>query len=450
MPRVTMWGSAIAQLLLLLCGLCGTASAQNGNYFRNQVGGVSIDTNGLLKNAEVKDVHALRAEMLRELAAVPDDLNRFSELRKVSLRKLQEAIGKSLATGKPLPDDVKYLAGLQQIRYIFVYPDQRDVVLVGPAEGWQVNDDGFVVGRTTGRPVILLDDLLVAIRTATAAARQGISCSIDPTKDGLARLQGLVRRLSTIGDPARTIHNLEVALGRQTITVTGVPDTSNFGRVLVAADFQMKRLAMGFDKAPVPDLPSFLQMTSASGRGLQNMLPRWWLAPNYQKLARDEEGLSWEIRGAAVKCMTESDFLNADGTRKQGVSSDKTAQRWADQFTAKYEAISAKNVIFAQLRNLMDLSIVGALLIKEHLIEKAELDVGLLMNSRELLIGNFVAPKGVDSSATFLRKGRNWIISLSGGVQLNSWQVADQNEVTSALVPLREKMATTVDSWWWD
>ena len=82
---------------------------------------------------------------------------------------------------KPIPDAVKYLAGLQRIRYVFVYPEQKDIVLVGPGEGWKVDAKGNVVGVTTGRPVMLLDDLLVALRTAQAAAQGGITCSIDPT-----------------------------------------------------------------------------------------------------------------------------------------------------------------------------------------------------------------------------------------------------------------------------
>ena len=64
------------------------------------------------------------------------------------------------------PTPIKYLAGLQRIHYVFVYPEQKDIVLVGPGEGWKVDAKGNVVGITTGRPVMLLDDLLVALRTA--------------------------------------------------------------------------------------------------------------------------------------------------------------------------------------------------------------------------------------------------------------------------------------------
>jgi len=101
----------------------------------------------------------------------------------------------------------------------------------------------------------------VALRTAPQAVQTGITCSIDPTPEGLARLRGLAAHLHTIGpDPQATVAAIRDTLGPQRITVTGVPATSNFARVMVAADYRMKRLAMDFEPAPIRGLPSFLQM----------------------------------------------------------------------------------------------------------------------------------------------------------------------------------------------
>ena len=76
-------------------------------------------------------------------------------MREILLRKLEAAIDDCAKNDKPLPTPIKYLAGLQQIRYIFVYPEQKDIVLVGPGEGWKIDAKGNVVGITTGRPVML-------------------------------------------------------------------------------------------------------------------------------------------------------------------------------------------------------------------------------------------------------------------------------------------------------
>src|SRR5205085_4694241 len=171
-------------------------------------------------------------------------------------------------------------------------PDQKDIVLAGPAEGWKIDAAGEVVGATTGRPVLMLDDLLIALRTAEAARQIGISCSIDPTDEGLVRLRKHVDSLTTIGNnPNATAESIAETLGPQIITVTGIPADSHFARVLVAADYRMKRLAMGFEPSPLRGLPSFLSMTKAGSKGMQNMLPRWWLASDYDSVVSDADGL---------------------------------------------------------------------------------------------------------------------------------------------------------------
>ena len=141
---------------------------------------MSIDADGLVNNATIDNMNKLGDQRRQELEKIPGDLNGATEMRKISLRRLEAAIDECAKNNKPLPDAIKYLAGLQHIRYVFVYPEQKDIVLVGPGEGWKVDGRGNVVGVTTGRPVMLLDDLLVALRTAKAAAQGGITCSIDP------------------------------------------------------------------------------------------------------------------------------------------------------------------------------------------------------------------------------------------------------------------------------
>ena len=145
---------------------------------------------------------------------------------------------------------MRYLAGMQRVQYVFVFPEQQDIVLAGPGEGWKMNDEGEIVGVTTNRPVMLLDDLLVALRSIEAAQQSGISCSIDPRKEGLVKLQALLQNRPVLGDdPSPMIAAIEEALGPQTITVAGVPETTHFARVLVAADYRMKRLGDGFRRA---------------------------------------------------------------------------------------------------------------------------------------------------------------------------------------------------------
>jgi hypothetical protein len=346
---------------------------------------------------------------------------------------------------------VQFLGGLQAIRYVFVYPEEKDIVLVGPAEGWKVDAKGNMVGATTGRPVLQLDDLVVALRTAAAAAPTGITCSIDPTPEGLKQLQGYLAKQKTIGNPEQTAANIEQALGRQQITFTGVPATSHLARVLVAADYRMKRLAMNFEPSPVRGLPSFLSMMTTSGRGMANMLPRWWLEPKYEAVLRDPQGLAWELRGASVVAMTEEDFLSANGQREHSGRANPMAQKWADKMTEHYDELAVAEPIFGELRNCMELAIVGALVAKDRLVERSGCSLPVLLDAGQLKTAEFPAPAQVDSRVSMLKKGHNWLISASGGVMIQPGAVLQKVESSDAPTAARVKSQPQGKTqWWWN
>lgn len=428
----------------------GGGSVFGGGFFVNPVGGVAINADGVVQNVEVDQLARLARERMSALAELPADLNQASPLRKVSLKRLQAAIQKRLNDGAPLTQDIFCLAGLQEIRYVFLYPEQNDIVLAGFGEGWRSDELGNLVGVTTGRPVLMLDDLLVALRSADAAGKTGISCSIDPTQEGLNRLSQFLSQQTTIGpNPNATISGIEESLGPQTVTIQGVPATSHFAQVLVAADYRMKRLAMNFEAAPVRGLGSYLAMNS--GRG-GSMMPRWWLEPDVDPLVKSPDGLAWELKAMRVKAMTEDDFLAANGQRQQSGKASANAQRWANNMTKHYEELSTRLPIFAELKNVMNLAVISALIARENLADRADCPLPMLMDAAALRVAELDAPRQVPSQASFIKKGSNWIISASGGVLINSWAMAarSQADADNTLAPKRAQAASDSDRWWWN
>jgi hypothetical protein len=440
---------AVAATIVVVLGVL--ADSSQAQFFRaGAVGGVKIDTDGVLSSPEVRDLKELQAAWQRGLQEVPADLNAWTDLRFVSLRQLESQIAAARAERQPLPEAVLFLAGLQRVRYVLVYPDRQDIVLAGPAEGWRVDGMGSVVGATSGRPVLTLDDLMVALRVAESSNRSGISCSIDPTPDGLRRVQQLPPPPRAMdGAQSAELRGRQIvdALGPQTISITGVPLTSHFARVIVAADFRMKRLAMDFERAAVDGMPSFLDMARSRRGGLHNAMPRWWLAPMYDPLRRDQDGLAWELRGQGVRCLTEQEFLNDAGQKQNTGRADPTAQKWADTFTAKFEDLAREDSSFGQLRNVMDLAVIGALLFKEGLLDRSGLAAPNLMHDEPL--HEFPAPRMVPSQASFVKAGRTWVISVSGGVQIFPWQVADRTEVAADLASARNEQPSEKSGWYW-
>lgn len=422
-------------------------SVSDAQVVQRQVAGVSINPDGILANLDQAQTNELVQAMNKAAQAVPGDLDEKCELRKISLRRLEESIAECKTNNKPLPDEIKYLAGIQRILYVFVYPDQQDIVIAGPGEGWKINKQGEVVGKTTGKPVMLLDDLLVALRSAERARQESISCSIDPTAEGLTRLQSIAKSLR---QGPGVVETIEDTLGLQTINVTGIPADSHFARVIVAADYKMKRLAMNLDKAPVAGMPSYMEMIGAGPKGMNNMLPRWWLAPNYDSLLTDGNGTAYEFRTAGVKCVAEEDFLTATGARERQAKAGGPIKKWADTMTAKYEDLAAKDVVFGQLRNCIDLAVVAALITKEGLEDRAGHSFSLLRNADRLPSEQFNAPKHVPSKASVMVKRGSWVISASGGVQIESWALLDRAEPAESVAPARQAAAASGTTWWWN
>jgi len=439
--------------LLLACGWCLLVEAQIGRGFQQAVGGVYVDARGVVNNVERDEFIKKREMMLRQMQEVDGDLGQSAELRKVSLRQMQTTIAEANAAGKDIPDEVRYLAGIQRIQYVFVYPEQYDIVLAGFGEGWQVDDRGNMVGATTGRAVLELDDLLVALRTAESAAQGGISCSIDPTKEGLKRIQAFMATPSpTKADPVAFARGMEKALGPQTVTILGVPKDSHFAAVLLAADYRMKRIAMAFERSPVPGLTSYLQLLKGADGALLNVQQRWWLSTDYEPLLTDEEGLAWEIRGQGVKTMTEDELIAANGQRTATGKANPKAQKWAEKMTEKYDELSAKEPIFTDLRNCLDLAVIGALIVKENLAAKAGCDLSLLLDpSRLPLRLQLQTPRQLPTLANYIETHRNFVFSASGGVSVNSWGAVDKKELGAALSSVRSKAGEgRADRWWWN
>lgn len=440
-------------LVLVTAGLTRPVAvrAQVGLINERAVGGIAIDTDGLLQNATVDALGQLQAARAKALSPIPTAIGPLAGQRKVSLRRLQAAIAECHRRGQPLPDTIRYLAGLQRIRYVLVYPEQNDIVLVGPGEGWKIGPQGEVVGVTTGRPVMLLDDLAVALRAAQLPGWAEITCSIDPTAAGITAIKEQAARLQRMKSPKAVAAGLERALGRQQITIAGVPGESHFARVLVAADYRMKRIAMDFEPAPVQGLPSFLRLVDATNHGMREMMPRWWLAPDYQPLLRDEAGLAWEIRGPSVKTLTEDDVFDAAGQRQQTGKANATAQRWADAMTAKYDELALREPVFGQLQNCMDLAIAAALLAHEGLAEKAHLNLDVLLSPTQTPTAQFAAPKSIDSCASLLRKGDDWVISVSGGVKIEPKKWLERAERSQRFEPIYDESKLGVHAdWWWN
>jgi hypothetical protein len=433
----------VAMMLGLLASAVmfqGQARAQvvnGGGFFGQAVGGVSISTDGFLKMPITKDITLAREAQLKAMKPLPDALKSKVGMRMISMRAIEEAIAKSKDKNfSDVPQEILFLAGIQRVEFVFLYPEQNDIVLAGPGEGWKVDENANIVGITTGRPVLRLDDLMMALQTTENARNGGISVSIDPTEEGRLALDRAAASYTRFSPEVGDV--FEKAMGPQKISITGVPKTSHLARTLVASDYKMKRIAMKLEPSPVKGLGSYVDMIKSQPK---NMMPRWWMACDYEPMAKSADGLAWQLRGKGVKVMTEDEVIAQGKVAGTGKTSD-AAQKWADNMTDKYDELSVAEPVFGELRNAMDLCIISALIAKENLLAKANLKIPALMGGDgQPTEWNWNAPTQVDTQCSIVHRGSKYFITASGGVEINSWAIADKTQEVPAVGETRQKAA---------
>lgn len=431
----------------------GVGNTGGNSVFLGVVGGVIVDADNVVRGSHQSLPESMKREISEALVQGDSDLAKASELRVISLRGLERAIADSIESGKPLSAEVQYLAGLQRVEYVIVSPEKNDVFIAGPGEGWKVDRNGNVVGIQSEMPVVHLQDLLVAMRSVDFARQgKGISVSIDPTAEG-------VRNVNALGDHLRATRTsfvpsmkakFEQAMGPQNVSLTGVPRDSHFSRVLLSADYKMKRLAMGLDPSPLRKLPSMMETIGKKGMRLTRAAPRMWMECSYEPVAKDESGNVWRISGQGVQTQTEESVFAADGSRKQTGKKLKVAEDWATKMTRNYEDLSKKEPVFRDLRNIMDLSVIAAIIRNEDLLTKVDLKLPV-MTGEVLETPNYQVPETIPSELSFVNTGHSYVTQVSGGVLVDSWGVAQKTVVDAAMNQVATVAVTpTIDRWWWN
>jgi hypothetical protein len=446
--------AALVACVCLVAMFSSTASAQfiNGTQI-SQIGGVYIDSNGVVNVTSGQLSQKLRAQVLKELGKSQGELSDATEMRVVSLKGLHAEVAKAVEENKQIPEEVLFMAGMQRVKYVLLVPEKNDILLVGPGEGWTVDQRGNVVGKTTGLPVLHLEDLMIAMRSSDEARQgQGISVSINPTEEGTKKLTKFFRDFQRSGRKfdRNAASAVEQTMGPQDVSLTGVDTSSRFAQVLVAADYKMKRLSMGFENAPVKDMPSFLEMCQKSNTSLRTLSPRFWMECNYKPVKHSKDNLAWQIDGS-VKALTENEIIEKSGKRVGTGKANKLAKKWAEGMTKNYDALAKAEPVFAELQNIMDLSVVAALIEKHGMLKKVGLAAPYLTTDEKLQTPSLHVPKTVPTQCSFASLTRSTLVTASGGVQLDSWGVLDSVEMDTKVADVRSTVIQAgSDRWWWN
>jgi hypothetical protein len=423
--------------------------------------GVVVDAAGTLsrRQSAAADSHldALRGAVPPSLLAGGDP-HQSSTLRYISLPRLEREIARRQKAHQPLDVTMLTLAGLQRVKYLFVYPESGDLVLAGPAGDWRVDPVGHVVSTDTGDPVVRLDDLLLLLRRAGQAPGSQFGCAITPSQQALARTQAYLDkargRAIDSRDRKAWLDGLRRTLGKQDVAIWGVDPTSRVARVLVAADYHMKLIGMGLADG-VRGVPSYLASIPPGGPPPMTVL-RWWFTLNYQAIRTSADGGAYELVGQGVKVLSENEMLAAQGKRVHTGQSEPLNRQFAERFTDHFTELADKYLIYAELRNVFDLALVTALVEHDHLAERVGWRPTLLVDGERLRLPHGPVPREVDSviNHRIMRGGRQIVAGVSGGVMVATGDVMNSRSVdqTGTLARERRDAPAGLDAaaWWWD
>lgn len=427
--------------------------------------GVHVDPNGLLH-------HLTREEQSGRLAALGisarsadlnEDVARGSTLRLVSLTRLEKVIAERIANGQPVIATMKHLAGLSQVRYVFADPESGEIVIGGPAEGWQYNANGLPVGVESGRPTLQLDDLVTVVRTFSHDGLGSFTCLIVPRQAGLKAIKEYVDQSNARGPlrPSKVrnwVRELQKRLGMQDVEINGVPLDSRVARVIVEADYRMKLIGVGkLDGGK--GIRSIFDLLPKNQKQLPGKLDalRWWLTMKYDSVLHSPNRDVFEIQGSSVRCRSENEFITDQGQRVHTGKADETNRLFARLFTKHYADLAKRDLVFADLQNIFDLALVAALIRHERLGDRTGWDLGVFAAHDGYRPARFEPPKTVMSVVNHrVYNGKDIVVQVAGGVRADLMSVVKNKKIyreTSRLarVAARGRAPQLPEGrWWWD
>ena len=423
------------------------------------VAGIDIDAAGVLRVSQVDPTLAYK-ERQQTLQGKQRGSVRTSPLRYVSLNRLEAFVSKQIDQGNLLSDEVLSLAGLCRLEYVFYLADSKDIVIAGPADQWHMDANNRLVGLTTGRPTLRLEDLIVALRTFASNDEHVsvIGCSIDPTKEGLKRYNqynaSFGGQLPPGADPRQIALGYKESLGLQTITIKGVPKTTHFAQILVEADYRMKLIGIGLQDPIIP-LQSWIERTSPGANA--NSLQRWYFQADYSSVTTNEAGTALHLQGRGVKLSGEKESVQKSGDRtRTGNTGDQASKGFTKEFTEKFDKLADVTPVFFEMRNLFDISVAAAFIQERNLYEKSGWKLGIFNDETKCRVNTAAGVSQVETAVNAVWKNSQLVTPVGGGVHIAARKLVDPSitKVDKEIDNLRDKGSApanlAADQWWWD
>jgi hypothetical protein len=192
---------------------------------------------------------------------------------------------------------------------------------------------------------------------------------------------------------------------------------------------------------------------SSSKSGLE----RWFFIPDYNSVRIAADSLGMELVGDGVKLVSENQAVAANGGRAVTGKSNKASELFTQTFTKKFADIAARLPVFAEMRNVIDLSIVAAFINQQDFYAQADWRATTFNDERALQVETYETPRQVESVCTAVWKGTRLFTPVGGGVTIRPREaLASANALPDEdgqITKQRESIDlkdVPADRWWWD
>ena len=127
------------------------------------------------------------------------------------------------------------------------------------------------------------------------------------------------------------------------------------------------------------------------------------------------------------------------------------AQKWAELFTDKLDELAVHEPVFGELRNVMDVCVMAALIQSRNLDEMAHCDLGVLRGQQKTIPqSELAAPSELEPQCSFLKTNGGWVVTASGGVIVDSWSVVSKTSENKTLSAVRDQAKAKKNGWSWN
>lgn len=410
--------------------------------------GVFVDPKGQLKRVEVVNVERSIEQRLRNASKEPAQGNRAwqnaSDLRMVSLKKLDQALFEIAAGRSLMSADIIRLGGINQISYVLIDPKSEDIILAGPAD--------------PDRTGFFLEDLAV-VSALVNQQTQPLGCSIEPKQDRLLATQKFLGQPDAGNmlskSPKRFAEQLGATIGDYDVEIFGMNPRCGTAVALVAADEHMKQL--GFGKVSLPiNIKSYFDHLDAQNTVPNQSMIRWWFAFTEEHVTTNESRSLFSLPKNCVRVLSEQQFVTQTGRKPTG-GSDPAADAFASELSQKMNQVRNYEQNYGRLCCVFETALALQLALDSSGMADLRPWFPNLCGLGKQDHWKGTEPKSVPGLVTTqaLKKKKVNVAVISGGVTINPKSLAQSENIkvtsllTGSAVPTSAKVPEG-KAWWWD